>query len=88
MRRSQPETPFKLLLGLLLITALASVLITPDPTDDVHAVLRSLKVAHAAVMAMFLACWLVLLVAETLSRRQAAHRSWSNSLQFLCLCRC
>jgi NADH:ubiquinone oxidoreductase subunit 2 (subunit N) len=88
MRRSQPNNRFQLLVALLLMAAVATVLITPDPTDDVHAVMRSITTAHAPAMPVAFACLLVLLVAETLNRRNAVHRGWSNSLQLLCMCRC
>jgi len=88
MRRSQPNHRFQLLVALLLMTAVATVLITPDPTDDVHAVMRSLRAAHAPALAVWLACLLALLIAETLSRRNSAHRSWPNALQLLGVCRC
>jgi len=89
MRRSQPHNRFQLLVLLLLMTAVATILITPDQSDDVHALMCSVRTAHAPAMAVSLPCLLVLLIAETLSRRRTAvHRSWWNSLQLLCMCRC
>lgn len=85
MRFFQPNNMVKALVALLLVTAVATVLITPDPTDDVHAVLRAL---HAPVVALSVGASLVLLVAENLHGGDAPGPTWSNSLRLLCTCRC
>ena len=77
----------KALVVLLLITAVATVLITPDPTDDVHAVVRSHSLFHAPALAASLVILLTLLVAESLRRREAVVPTSSTSLQLLGTCR-
>jgi len=85
MRLSQPDNIVKALVALLLVAAVAMVLITPDPTDDIHAVMRAL---HASVGVISLGASLLLLVAENLPGSDAPRLTWSNPLQLLCTCRC
>ncbi len=77
-----------LLIALLVITAVATVLITPDPTDDVHAVMRPHKMLHASAVALLLVPLLALLITDKQPGSQAANAAAVKSLQLLCTCRC
>ncbi len=76
------------LLALLVVTAVATVLITPNPTDDVHAVMRSHKTLHAPAAAFFLLPVLALLVAFKQHGSEVETSAPVKSLQLLCTCRC
>jgi len=87
MRLRCPGLPI-VLIALLIVAALAAVLITPDPTDDVHAVMHSLKTMHAPAVALFLPPVLALLIAGSPPGRQPANAASAKSLPLLCTCRC
>lgn len=87
MRLRSPSLP-TVLIALLVVTALATVLITPDPTDDVHAVMRPHRTQHAPAIALLLLPLLALLVAGKHQGSQAATVPLAKSLQLLCTCRC
>jgi hypothetical protein len=74
--------------ALLLISAVATVLITPDLTDDVHAVLHSHRTLHAPVLAFAFAAAAVVMAAERWRGTPAADSATMHSLQLLCSCRC
>ena len=76
------------LIALLIMTALATVLITPDPTDDVHAVMRPHKTLHAPAVALFVLPLLALLITDKQPGSQATNAGSAKSLQLLCTCRC
>lgn len=76
------------LIALLIVAALATVLVTPDPTDDVHAVMHSLKTMHALAIALFLPPVLALLITTGPPGSQPANAALAKSLQLLCTCRC
>ncbi len=89
MRSSRlPDNIYRVLVLLLLVTAVATVLITPDPTDDIRVVVRPHKTLHAPVAAFCATYLLLLLGAGLLRRSRALHLVSHNSLQLLCTCRC
>ena len=77
-----------ILLALLLVLALANVLVTPNPTDDVRGVVH----AHRTLTASFvvLALGLSLAVILTMHSNDSTHLVVSslNLLELLCTCRC
>lgn len=74
--------------ALLLVLALATVLITPDPTDDVHGVVRSHRMLHTAVVAIASPSLLILHFANEADRSQSSQPTTSDLLKLLCTCRC
>jgi hypothetical protein len=76
------------LTALLVATAVATILITPDPTDDVHAVMRPHKPLHAPAIVLFLTPLLTLLVTDKQRGSQKPFLISVNSLRLLCTCRC
>lgn len=86
MRRC-PSLPI-VLVALLIVVALATVLVTPDPTDDVHAVMHSHKTMHVPAIALFLPPVLALLITGRSPGSQSANAASAKSLQLLCTCRC
>lgn len=87
MSLRRPSLP-TVLIALLVVTAVTTVLITPDPTDDVHAVMRPHKILHAPAAALLLVPVLALLIADKQHGSQAANAAAGKSLQLLCTCRC
>ncbi len=83
----RPSLP-TFLIALLVVTAVATVLITPDPSDDVHAVMRSHQTLHAPAVVLLLALLLTLLVTDKQRGSQAPLLVSVNSLRLLCVCRC
>lgn len=83
----RPNLP-TVLIALLVVTAVATILITPDPSDDVHAVLRSYHGLHAPAVVLFLAPLLTLLVTDKQRGALAPFLASVNSLRLLCTCRC
>jgi hypothetical protein len=77
-----------ILFALLAITAVATVLITPDPTDDVHAVMRSHQTLHAPAAALVPTLSLALIIVGMLPGNRMATAVPGKSLQLLCTCRC
>jgi hypothetical protein len=76
------------LIALLIAGALATVLITPDPTDDVHAVVRPHTTPHIPAVVFLLLPLPLLLMAGKLHGSQMADAASTKSLQLLCTCRC
>lgn len=87
MSLRRPSLP-TVLIALLVVTAVATVLITPDPTDDVHAVMRSHQALHAPAVALLLVPLLALLITPKQHGSQMANAASVKSLQLLCICRC
>ena len=76
------------LLVFLVAVAVATVLITPDPTDDVHGILRLHKSISVSVIAVPFAQPPNLLVRSRASYSQASSMNPRNSIQLLCNFRC
>ena len=87
MRFRQPNVPV-FLIALLVVTAVATVLITPDPTDDVHAILGSHQTLHAPAATFLLLPLLALLMTGKPFGSQTELAAAGKSLQLLCTCRC
>lgn len=77
-----------ILLGLLLVVAVATVLITPDPTDDVHGIVRSHRTLHPTIAGIAVATALTLHPAEQLDGKQSSEFATSSLLQLICTFRC
>jgi len=78
-----------ILLGLLLVVAVATVLITPDPTDDVHGIVRSHRTLYPAIAGIAVPTALTLLPAEQLDHKQSSTQfATSSLLQLICTFRC
>jgi hypothetical protein len=76
------------LTALLVVIAVATVLITPDPTDDVHGVFRSDKTLAAAVVAVVSASLYSQLSTDNENFGPLPELSTLNLLKLLCTCRC
>jgi hypothetical protein len=86
----------RVLLGLLLIVAVAGVLITPDPADDIHAVLRQQEIsgapssvfAPAAALARLSAVSLTLLFVHRRNLSSSVSPAAADLLRVFCTWRC
>jgi len=76
------------LLVFLVAVAVATVLITPDPTDDIHGILRLHKSINVSVIAVLFAQLPNLLAGAPVNYSQASSMNSRNSVQFLCNFRC
>lgn len=76
------------LLALLLVLAVATVLITPDPTDDVSGVVRAHRAVHVPVLALVFAPFSILLFINHTANSESVEFTTLNLLQLLRTCRC
>ena len=87
--RTLPIDTCKALIALvLLIIVLATVLITPDPTDDVEGIVRPHRTLNPSLIAFSLVQLLTLFGAERLYISRGSGPSSPSVLRFLCVFRC
>ena len=86
--RSPVSISCRVAVALLLVSAVATVLITPDLTDDVHAVLHSHRTLHAPGLLFAFAATVVVMTAERWRGTPSVDSANLHSRQLLCTCRC
>jgi len=75
-------------LASLLVVAVATVLITPDPTDDVHGVVHSQRSLTPPAVAIAAVVLLNLVPTSKVDDTDSAELSTPDLLQLICICRC
>jgi len=88
MRLDLATGKFSCLLTLLLIAAVVTPLITPDPADDIHGLLHSSKASHAAAATLALVPLPALFVPGKLSGIAVFRPALLNFLELFCIARC
>jgi hypothetical protein len=74
--------------ALLVVVAIATVLITPDPTDDVNGIVRPRKSLNASVTSFLLVQFPTLFFAERMHASQGLGLRSPNLPRLLCTFRC
>ena len=74
--------------ALLLAIAVATILITPDPTDDIHGILCSHHALKSPALSASVGVSLVLLSLASLAAASPPIPTTSNLLRLICMCRC
>jgi len=75
-------------LALLIVIAVATIIITPDPTDDVDAILRSHHPLKSPSLGASVGVWLVLFSLAVLAPASPPILAKPNLLRLNCTCRC
>lgn len=83
-----PRRKISVLLALLIMIAVATILITPDPTDDVYGTLRSHHEVQLLTRGAGPGTSLVLLSLAALAAASPPIQTIPNLLRLMCTCRC
>ena len=79
---------FWVFLALLVVIAVATIVITPDPTDDVDGILRSHHPLRSPSLGESVGVWLVLFSLAALDASSPSIPTTPNLLRLICTSRC
>ena len=79
---------FSVFLALLIVIAVTTIVITPDPTDDVDAILRSHHPLKSPSLAASVGVSLVLFSLAALAASSSPIPTTPNLLRLICTSRC
>jgi len=79
---------FSLFLALLVVIAVTTIVITPDPTDDVDAILRSHHPLKSLTLGASVGVSLVLSSLAAWAASSSPIPTTPNLLRLICTCRC
>lgn len=80
-------TTIRTFVALLLIVTVATILITPDPTDDVNGLVHPQKIIGALSLISTPGLSLTLLLAARLQVTSSQHATSADLLRLICICR-
>ena len=79
---------FSVFLALFVVIAVATIVITPDPTDDVDGILRSHHALKSPILGPSVGVSLVLYSLADLAASSPLSPTTPNLLRLICTCRC